>query len=200
MNSMEAPTTLTGRPLRADAQRNRDRIVEAARAVFAERGIDAQMEEIARRAEVGVGTLYRHSPTKEALMGELLADRWRTLSDQARESLAEESDPWEAFAGTLRRNAETMSADAAVRDTIMGSDSPAVWQHSEQARADLLEATAELIVRGQAAGVLREDLTVEDVPMMMCGVCATMGAGGPAPGRLDWRRHLELVLDGTRRR
>jgi AcrR family transcriptional regulator len=196
---MEAGTSVPARPRRADAQRNRARVLEAATEAFAELGLDARIEEIARRAEVGVGTVYRHFPTKEALMGELLAEKWRTLRDQARESLENESDPWEAFAGSLRRNAETMSRDAAVRDDIMRLDSPTVWEHAEEAKAELVEVTAELVERGRAAGVLREDLTVEDVPMMMCGVCSTMGTGGPS-GPLDWRRHLELVLEGTRRR
>jgi AcrR family transcriptional regulator len=191
------PTATAPRPQRADAQRNRERVIAAARAAFTELGLEARMEDIARRAGVGVGTVYRHFPTKEALMGELLSAKWRAMRDQVRESLDTESDAWEAFAGALRRNAEIMASDAAIRDAVLTSDSPEVWERAEAARQELLAVTEELVARGRAARVLRDDLEVSDIPLVMCGVCATMGRG---PGGEDaWRRHLDLVLDGTRR-
>jgi AcrR family transcriptional regulator len=191
---MEAPPpVLEQRAPRADAQRNRERILAAARDAFAEQGSEARMEEIAGRAGVGVGTVYRHFATKEALMAELLADKWRLMATQAREALDSMDDPWEAFAGALRRNAQTMSEDAGVRSAIVRSDSPEVWEGSADAHAELLAATGELIDRGQAAGVIRRDVSVDDIPILMCGVCATMDPHGPDL-RTDWRRHLELVL------
>src|ERR1019366_1103756 len=77
----------TNRPLRADARRNRERILESARLVFAESGADAQIDDVARRAGVGVGTVYRHFPTKEALMVELVRQKFRLFADRAREAV-----------------------------------------------------------------------------------------------------------------
>ena len=197
---MEAsPTVVEQRAPRADAQRNRERILTAAREAFAELGADARMEEIASRAGVGVGTVYRHFATKEALMADLLADKWRLMGAQAREALQSGDEPWEAFAGALRRNAETMADDAGVRSAVLGADSPEVWEGSAEAHAELMDATRELMLRGQEAGVIRDDVSVLDIPILMCGVCATMDPHGPEQ-RTDWHRHLELVLDSMRAR
>ncbi len=193
---MEAPTESAERPLRADARRNRERILTAAKTAFAEAGVHAQMEDVARRAGVGVGTVYRHFPTKEALIGELLAQKFRLLLQGAREALDVE-DPWEAFAGTLRRNAELMAADAAVQDALMRAE--ADWSQAEAARQELKRTFAIVIDRAQAAGVVRDDFTIDDVPMLMCGLCSTMAAGPPGEA-FDWRRHLEFILDALRAR
>ncbi|HEX5909887.1 MAG TPA: helix-turn-helix domain-containing protein [Thermoleophilaceae bacterium] len=194
---MTPPATTA--PRRADAVRNRQRVLDAATEAFTELGLDARMEDIARRAGVGVGTVYRHFPTKEALLGELLAEKWRALRDTVQHSLDNEPDPWEAYAGALKRNAEIMAGDAAVRGAVMLSDSPEVWDHAAGAHQELMAVTEVLVERGKAAGVLRADLQVTDIPPMMAGVCATIDVRGPA-GQADWRRHLELALDGTRRR
>jgi AcrR family transcriptional regulator len=198
MTAMEASEAVVEqRAPRADAQRNHERILAAARDAFAAHGSEARMEEIAARAGVGVGTVYRHFATKEALMAELLADKWRLMAQQAREALESGDEPWEAFAGSLRRNALTMADDAGVRSAIVRSDSPEVWEGSAEAHAELMDATRELIIRGQDAGVIRRDVSVLDIPILMCGVCATMDPHGPEQRR-DWRRHLELVLQAMR--
>ncbi len=193
---MEPTAEPAERPLRADARRNRERILAAAKTAFAEAGVHAQMEDVARRAGVGVGTVYRHFPTKEALIGELLAQKFRLLLEGAREALDVE-DPWDAFAGTLRRNAELMAADAAVQDALMRVE--ADWTFAEEARQELKATFAIVIDRAKAAGVVRGDFTIDDVPMLMCGLCSTMAAGPPGEA-FDWRRHLELMLDGIRAR
>src|ERR1700756_2007672 len=95
--SLATPRAAAPRPLRADAARNRERVLAAAREAFAEYGRDAQMEDVARRAGVGVGTVYRHFATKEALVDALLETRFRQAMERAREALALE-DPWEAVA------------------------------------------------------------------------------------------------------
>src|SRR5687767_3365574 len=95
-----ASTVLTRKPLRADARRNREKVMAAARGAFAEHGSEAQMDEIARRAEVGVGTVYRHFPTKEALCGALIEDTFARLADEARAAL-DEADAWAALTGLL---------------------------------------------------------------------------------------------------
>src|SRR6201991_4974801 len=93
-------TEIVTKPLRADARRNRERVLTAARAAFAEHGREAQMDDVARRAGVGVGTVYRHFPTKEALVNALALDLFEKLVQGAREALAIE-DPWEAFTQAL---------------------------------------------------------------------------------------------------
>jgi len=193
---MEASVAATGRPQRADARRNRERILAAAKEAFAGGGVDTPMEVLARRAGVGVGTLYRHFPTKEALVGELLAEKFRLLLEGARAALAVE-DPWEAFAGTLRRNAELMAADAAVQDALMRADMEAAWTYAAEPREELKRTLAITIDRARAAGAIRDDFTIDDIPMLMCGLSSTMGSCSP-DGAFDWRRHLEIILAGIR--
>ena len=189
--STPASPTVSERPLRADARRNRDRILAAARVAFAESGLDAQMEDLARRAGVGVGTVYRHFPTKEALVGALVDDYFAGLAGQAQEALAVE-DPWEAFSGYMWRAAELLGENRAL------SQVTADGQMREAARrAGLDETVGELIARAQRAGVLRADVGIEDVPMIMCSIgrVQMLGAG---PGADGWRRHLAIMLDGLR--
>jgi AcrR family transcriptional regulator len=182
------------RPLRADARRNRERILEGAREVFAECGVDAQMDDVARRAGVGVGTVYRHFPTKEALLGELVRLKFRTFTANAREALEREGEPFEIFTDLLRRNATVCERDAAIQHVLTGFGEH-ISMHAQAELQDLNEPTAELIARAQRAGSMRRDVTVNDIPMLMCGVSATMAQNGPG---FDWRRHLELVIDMMR--
>src|ERR1700722_19414734 len=100
------------RPRRADARRNRERILESAREVFAKCGADAQIDDVARQAGVGVGTVYRHFPTKEALLAELLREKFRLFSARAREALELDGEPFAVIEALLRRNAETAASDA----------------------------------------------------------------------------------------
>jgi AcrR family transcriptional regulator len=180
------------RPLRADARRNRERILEAARYACAEHGTSVQIDDVARAAGVGVGTVYRHFPTKDALIEALVAEKFRITAENIREALDIE-DPWEAFAEGLRRNAEVMAADAGLRDALVRIGPDAV--HAGGARAELEALALRLVERAQAAGELREDITVQDISALMTGLCASMGHP-----ELDWRRHLELLLDGLRAR
>jgi len=192
------PSAVAGaRPLRADARRNRDRILEAAALTFAEDGAGAQMDAIAVRAGVGVGTLYRHFPTKQVLLGEMVRRKFALMVEHARAALEQEGEPFAVFAGLLRANAETMAADAATRDALMHQGQE-VWDAAAAERAELLVLVAPLVERAKRAGTLRADFEHADIPVLMCGVSATMGSGGPPGG--DWRRHLEIVLDGLRAR
>src|SRR5436190_23045316 len=109
---------LAARPLRADARRNRERVLTAAREVFAEQGRDAQMDDVARRAMVGVGTVYRHFPTKEALLEALAVDAFERIVVVAREILETIADPWEALTRTLWAGAEILAADRALADAM----------------------------------------------------------------------------------
>jgi AcrR family transcriptional regulator len=190
-------TTTPERPIRADARRNRDRILAAAKSVFAESGLEAQMDAVADTAGVGVGTVYRHFPTKDALLGELVAHRFEEFCAEAEAALADEDgEPFEVFADHLRRNAALVAADAGTRHALM-CESETVWAHAVPARTVLLELNARLIARAQAAGTMRADFTADDIPQLMCGLSATMGMTGPG---FDWRRQLELLIDAMRAR
>src|SRR4051812_4544447 len=116
-------TKLGARPLRADARRNRERVLEAARAVFAEHGRDAQMDDVARRAGVGVGTVYRHFPTKEALVAALALDLFERALEASRAAL-EIDDPWEAFTAALWAGTGILASDRAFTEIVSEVQGP----------------------------------------------------------------------------
>jgi AcrR family transcriptional regulator len=184
----------TERPLRADARRNRERILQAAREVFAANGIDAQMDAVAARAGVGVGTVYRHFPTKEALMAELVRQKFRQLADGAREALERDGEPFAVLADMLRRNADVCAADASMQHALTAVDAHK-WNHAQAEQQELNVLSGKLIDRAQRAGAMRADVDATDIAMLMCGVSATMAHSGPG---FDWRRHLELAIDMLR--
>ncbi len=179
------------RQLRADARRNRERILEAAAEVFAEQGADAQMDDVARRAGVGVGTVYRHFPNKDVLMGELVTRKFRSFADDARAAL-EEKDAWEGFSKLLHTTAAHMAENVALQDVLRTSSG--AFEYAEPARAELNEAMDKLVKRAQRQGALRKDFTADELGMLMSGLCASMS--GPLAAQSDWRRHLEILLDG----
>src|SRR3954471_5457953 len=153
------------KPLRADARRNREKVMAAARAAFAEHGSDAQMDDVARRAQVGVGTVYRHFPTKEALFIALLEDTFARIAERSRRTL-DHDDPWQAFTDLMWDAGESLAGDRALAEA-MQADLPF---ESCPGQLELRDITAELVARAQAAGSLRPDAVVEDIPMVMCGI------------------------------
>ncbi|MGA2928695.1 MAG: helix-turn-helix domain-containing protein [Solirubrobacteraceae bacterium] len=191
----ETASTPNDRPLRADARRNRERILASARGVFAEYGAEAQIDDVARQAGVGVGTVYRHFATKEALLAELLREKFRLFSARAREALTQDDEPFAVFEDLLRRNAETAASDAAVQHALAAADEH-IWAQASSEREELVAVTGELIARARCAGTIRQDVDANDIAMLMCGLCSTMGS---KPG-FDWRRHLDLVIDMLRAR
>src|SRR5215813_1849416 len=112
-------TQLAGRPLRADARRNRERVLAAAREVFAEQGREAQMDDVARKAGVGVGTVYRHFPTKMALIDALAKDAFERIAAAAEEQLARtDADPWEVLTEVVWAGAQVMVGDRVIADVM----------------------------------------------------------------------------------
>lgn len=193
MDAAKAIPAAEERRLRADARRNRARILAAARACFAEQGLEAQMDDVARRADVGVGTLYRHFPDKCALIDALTVERYRILADIVAEEL-ERDDPWEAFERFVRRVAELADDDLA-HCQLMGSRP----QRESEEYAELQRRCAELVDRCHRAGVIREDFTAADFGLLFCGLGRVIERGREvAPAA--WRRHLEFMLDGIRAR
>ncbi|MGI8714600.1 MAG: TetR family transcriptional regulator [Solirubrobacteraceae bacterium] len=184
------------RPLRADARRNRERILASAREVFSESGAEAQIDDVARRAGVGVGTVYRHYPTKEALLTELVREKFRMLTAGGRTALGRTGEPFEVLTDWLRDNAAQLGRDAAMQQAVAGAGDQ-VWIQVAAEQQALATVTDELLGRARAAGTVRPDATADDIGMLMSGVCATMAH--PAPG-FDWHRHLELIIDALRLR
>jgi AcrR family transcriptional regulator len=184
--------TTDTRPLRADARRNLERIRAAARALFAERGQAAQMEDIAAHAGVGIGTLYRRFPTKEALVTELVRERFQEFRVIAAECEQVEG-PYDALATMMRRHAESVEDDVAFRLAMLNLNDFA-WEGIEEDKGALNAVVSRIIERGQAAGEIRADLRVEDYGRMMCGIVATMHYRSNEGD--EWRRHLDLVLAG----
>jgi AcrR family transcriptional regulator len=179
--------------LRADARRNREAVLAAARRRFAKCGLECQMEDIARTAGVGVGTVYRHFPTKNDLIAALVADRFERLAARAREALAEE-DSWDAFCDLMRYSAELQVSDRALSEII--SSQPQLGQH-EAVASGLVDTTTELIAKAQRAGEMRKDAVIEDVPTLICGLGA-VAAGSGNMVELNWERYVEIMLDGLR--
>jgi AcrR family transcriptional regulator len=185
-------TSTASKPLRADARRNREKITKAAREVFAEQGMEAQMDDVARRADVGVGTVYRHFPTKESLVLALSDELFETIADHTR-TLLELDDPWEAFLQAMWFGAEKMAGDRAFSEIMAARP---MIPHECPAKEDLKATTAELMRRSQEAGRMRADVIIDDIPLMMCGVGSATHI--PHPCGESWRRHLGILLDGLR--
>src|SRR5436305_11852350 len=159
---MATTADTTERPLRADARRNREKIVNAARKIVAEQGEAAQIDDVAHLAGVGVGTVYRHFPNKDALMGELVRMCALECAAITRSCIVLE-DPWEAFSGMVRTSCQRAAEDAGFRRTWQAADEQAA-AYAAKEKADLIAVSGELIDRAHAAGVLREDFTVQDMP------------------------------------
>lgn len=181
--------------MRADARRNRDAVVEAARTLMATKGLDAQMDDIARAAGVGVGTVYRHFPTKDDLILALAEHRFRRLAEFANDALAE-NDPGPAFERFLYRGAELQANDQALSEVMR--DRPDAMQAGAEA-VGLLELVREVMSRAQKAGAVRVDAVAEDVPMLMCGLgTSTPRSDGPFVTPTSWVRFLTIIVDGLR--
>ena len=185
------------RPLRADARRNRAKVLDAARTAFAQEGLEVDMASVAAHAAVGVGTVYRHFPTKDALIEALAADHFERLADITEQGLADGGDPGEAFENVIRRCAEHTAADHGMCEVVRGR--PAAVRAAAVAQQRLAEGTAEHVKRARKAGAVRRDAKLDDVRTVMCGfasVAAAQHSGAP----VDRERYLELVLDGLRAR
>ena len=189
-NTVDLPEQAS-RPLRADARRNREKVLEAARAAFAEHGREAQMDDVARRAEAGIGTVYRHFPTKEALIIALAEDTFARIAERSR-VLLERDDAWQAFVDMLWDAGESLAGDRALTEAMSVDISP----EPSAGQLELTAIGAELMRRAQADGHMRPDVIVDDVPMLMCGVGSATKR--PHPYAQSWRRHLAILIDGLR--
>jgi AcrR family transcriptional regulator len=183
-------------PLRADAERNRQRLLAAAKEVFATRGLDVTLDDIARHAGVGTGTAYRRFPNKDALIEALMADRIGELAAIA-EACLEDPDPWRGLAGYFERALALQASDRGLKDVLFspgrGRDRVA------HARRSLAPIVTRLVRRAVDAGVVRGDIATSDVPVINFMLNTVVDFGRDVEPEL-YRRYLTIVLDGLRPR
>jgi AcrR family transcriptional regulator len=182
------------RPLRKDAERNRQRILAAASEVFAESGLAASLDAVAERAGVGVGTVYRRFPDKEALIDALFEARIDEIVVIATEC-ARKPDPWDALVCFLDGAITLHGGDRALKEIVFSTAHG--HQRVSTARARIAPLVAGLVARAQEAGSLREDFELTDAPVIQLMLTAVIEYAGDAAPDL-WRRYLAIVLDGMR--
>jgi AcrR family transcriptional regulator len=187
--------TVRERPLRADAVRNRGKLLDAAAAVLGEHGLDAPLDVVARRAGVSIGTLYNHFPDRAALIAAVLPDQLSPLTPIAERALAD-PDPWHGFVTFLEGLFALQAADRGINDAVVrnppGAADPAV-SCAGFGNVD------RIIERAQSAGELRADFATSDLTALIWAVSRIIqqsGADAPQP----WRRFLAIHLDGLRAR
>lgn len=186
--------SMHGRPLRADAERNRLRIIAAARELFAQRGLEVSLDEVADAAEVGVGTVYRRFANRDELIAAVLVEHLRSVVATSAE-IVDADDPWAAVVDLMMWLVETMAADRGMAAIMVRVD------HShpdiEAAKRQMLDVIERMFRRAHTAGVIRPDLAATDfvalLTMLLPVVEATRSV---APGA--WRRYLDLMLDAIR--
>jgi AcrR family transcriptional regulator len=182
------------RPLRRDAARNRERILEAAGEVFAARGLEVTLDDIARHAGVGVGTVYRRFRDKEQLIDALFDDRMDAVLTVAEQALAAD-DPWLGLEGFFVSIFELQAADRGLRELAFAGKHGR--ERVTRAKARIEPVIAEVVARGQASGQLRDDIRADDIPLIQKMLAEIIEiAGDVSPGL--WRRYLTIVLDGLR--
>jgi AcrR family transcriptional regulator len=180
------------KPLRADAARNRDKLLVAAAQTFAERGLDAPLEHIARRAGVSIGTLYNHFPTREALLEAILPQRLAALEEINASALAD-PDPWSGFVGLLEGIFTLQAEDHSLNDAMVQSFS--LSTDMSQACGGGLGDVERIIERAKAAGRLRADFDVQDLVTLIWAMSQVIRESmATAPGM--WRRCLSFFIDG----
>lgn len=180
------------RPLRADAARNRERILAAARGVFAERGLDVTLDEVAHRAGLGVGTVYRRFPSKDDLVEALFEQAINEVVELADEA-AGTADSWRGLVSFLEQVTAMQAENLGLRDIILhggyGRD------RVSMARERIIPAVTRLVERAQVDGFLRKDFLPTDIPMIELMVSSVASYTNSVAPDL-WRRYLGIVLDG----
>ena len=173
--------------------RNRARLLAAAREVFAERGFDATLDDIARHAGLGTGTAYRHFPNKQAVAAEVLADATEQIATDAREALAMD-DPWRALVTFFERAAARQARDRGLYETLTGQGND-----EEQARIwpEIIAAVSQLFDRAHRSGAVRADAAPQDIAVIFALLGPAFEMSRTTSPEL-WRRYLALILDGLR--
>lgn len=182
------------RPLRADAERNRQRLIAAAREVFAERGLDVTLDDIARHAGVGVGTVYRRFAGRDELIDAVFENAVQQLIGLAETALANE-DPWDGIVQLFETESQDFARNRGLRQVML--ESAHGKARATALRERLTPAVSAVIARAQQAGRLRDDIEPTDFPLIQLMLGAvTQHSRNVAPDL--WKRYLTLILDGLR--
>lgn len=184
----------SARTLRRDAELNRERIVVAARELFAERGLDVTLHDVARRAGLGVGTVYRRFANRDELLDALFEESVERLRNVAREAGAM-ADPWEGFVYLLERSIQMMAEDRGL--WTMATGTPSKVRQSATAREHFWAVIPSIVARAQESGQLRDDIEPSDIAI----TCVIIGTSADLTRGVEpeaWRRYLALLLDGLR--
>ncbi|OBA70078.1 transcriptional regulator [Mycobacterium sp. 1554424.7] len=187
---------MTDRPLRKDAERNRQRVIEAARELFAARGLDATLNEVAHHAGVGVGTVYRRFPTKQELLEAIFEDGIDELTALA-ETALRHPDSWQGFVWYVEQMCELTATDRGMREVAFSR--AYCGSRVDAARVRLVPRLSELLERAQKDGHLRSEMAPGDMPIF--GLLA--GTVSEYAGQVDtelWRRYVAILLEGMRYR
>jgi AcrR family transcriptional regulator len=185
---------ITDQPRRKDAARNRLLLLETAKRVFAERGLGVTLHTIAAEAGVGVGTIYRHFPDKKQLIDAVFEAQLETMIALAEQALAD-PDPWASIVWFHEKSLELQASDRGLKELVQGM--PGAPERAIQWRARLHPLAAQLIERGQAAGVVRADCETQDFGVVVMMVGAVIDAARDVEPEL-WRRYLTIALQGLR--
>jgi AcrR family transcriptional regulator len=185
---------MSTKPLRADAERNRRKLLDAAAELFARKGLSVGLDEIARHAGVGVGTAYRRFPEKEQLIEALFDDRIEQIASLA-ERCARRDDAYAGLVEFIEGNVQLQSTDRGLKELILGS--PHAIARVQGARSRIEPAVASLVERAQAAGQIRADVGHTDVALVQFMLTAISDITREVDPDV-WRRGLRLVLDGLR--
>lgn len=189
-----ATKTEADRPLRADAARNRAKVMQAAAEVFASRGLDVTLDDIAAHAGVGVGTIYRRFSHRDELVAAVFELRLQQVTERMRLAL-EAPDAWDGLVTCLWETCADFAGDRGMRQALLSGVYSG--ELAVRCRAELHELSAALIQRAQRGGSLRPDAAATDIPMVLVIVSSIADFGGPEAPTL-WRRYLQVLLDGLR--
>jgi AcrR family transcriptional regulator len=189
MNPMTAP-------LRADAERNRQRLLAAAKELLATRGLDVTLDDVARHAGVGTGTAYRRFPNKDALIDALMVDRIGEIAEIAKKCL-EDPDPWVGLTSYFDRALALQAADRGLKEVLFSSGRGR--ERSNHARRAIAPVVTKLVARAKDAGMVRSDIDTSDVPLINFMLNTIVDFSRDIEPEL-YRRYLAIVLDGLRPR
>jgi AcrR family transcriptional regulator len=182
------------RPLRSDAERNRRLVLEAAAALFAERGLEVGVAEVAHRAGVGSATVFRRFPTKRDLIVAVVEERIDELRAEL-ERARDDPDPWDGVACAMTAIARVQARDRGLFEAIGGHVAGDAQLHARH--AELHAVLEDIVARAKEAGVLRTDVEAIDLPLLAAAAAGTCQVAGGAKPEL-WRRYLGVMLDGLR--